>query len=84
MLEQFHPGWKTPGIACHCEERSDEAIPRLMCRPRWSGGGLLRRYAPRNDIGRMATVDFSQAKNALAVASPRRKLAGDNRNIRSA
>ena len=33
-------------IPCHCEERSDAAIPYEGAQP---GGGLLRRSAPRND-----------------------------------
>jgi hypothetical protein len=28
-LEQFHLDWKPLTITCHCEERSDEAIPRV-------------------------------------------------------
>ncbi|HTB47463.1 MAG TPA: glycosyltransferase family 39 protein [Acetobacteraceae bacterium] len=34
---------------CHCEERSDAAIPRLTNRADSSGGGLPRRCAPRHD-----------------------------------
>jgi hypothetical protein len=33
----------------HCEARSDEAIPRLTSSGGSSGGGLPRRFAPRND-----------------------------------
>jgi hypothetical protein len=34
-----------PSAPCHCEERSDAAIPGK----RHTLGGLPRRYAPRND-----------------------------------
>ena len=47
-LEQFRPDWKTLADDCHCEERSDAAIPRLTSGAS-SGGGLPRRCAPRND-----------------------------------
>ena len=44
-------GFLTPRRApCHCEERRDEAIPSPMRRnAAYPGGGLLRRFAPRND-----------------------------------
>ncbi len=41
------------GKTRHCEERSDASIPRPMSMGDSRGGGLPRRFAPRNDPGPM-------------------------------
>ena len=58
---------------CHCEERSDEAIPCVR-RGGLPGGRLLRRCAPRNDS---RLDDSSQAGDALPSTDSRAALASD-------